>query len=75
MSTMNRTVTLEGVGTVEISTEDYGEGQVFLLLHGGGGPDTVTRFAAAFAEAHPARVLVPVHPGFALTPRRTDSTA
>jgi pimeloyl-ACP methyl ester carboxylesterase len=69
VTTMKRTVTLESVGIVEISTEDYGEGQPFLLLHGGGGPDTVTRFAAAFAEAHPARVFAPVHPGFAVTPR------
>jgi len=64
-----RTVTLNGVGTVELSMEEYGEGQPFLLLHGGGGPDTVTRFGAAFAEAHPARVVAPVHPGFAVTPR------
>lgn len=29
----------------------------------------MTRFGAAFAEAHDVRTLVPVHPGFALTPR------
>jgi pimeloyl-ACP methyl ester carboxylesterase len=64
-----RTVTLDGVGAAEVSMEEYGEGGSLLLLHGGGGPNTVTRFAATLAESHPARVLAPVHPGFALTTR------
>jgi pimeloyl-ACP methyl ester carboxylesterase len=38
-----------------------------LVLHGGGGPLTVARFVEAMS-AH-ARVIAPVHPGFAGTPR------
>jgi pimeloyl-ACP methyl ester carboxylesterase len=64
-----KTVQLENLGPVEVTIDRYGEGQPFLLLHGGGGPDTVSRFAAAFADAHPVQVLVPIHPGFGMTPR------
>jgi pimeloyl-ACP methyl ester carboxylesterase len=63
------TVVLENVGAVEIALEDTGEGTAFLLLHGGGGPDTMTGFGERLAETHPARVLVPTHPGFAATTR------
>src|SRR5580704_5217187 len=75
MTTMNKTVALDDVGPVEISLEDAGAGQPFLLLHGGGGPDTMTRFGQRFAESYPARVLVPTHPGFAATtrPEKLDS--
>jgi pimeloyl-ACP methyl ester carboxylesterase len=69
MTARTRTVIPKGLGEVEVSLEEYGKGQPFLLLHGGGGPDTVNRFGAQFADSHPARVLAPVHPGFALTPR------
>jgi pimeloyl-ACP methyl ester carboxylesterase len=71
VTSTTRTVLLNGVGPVEVSLEEFGAGRPFLLLHGGGGPDTVTRFGAAFAETHGVRTLVPVHPGFALTPRPT----
>src|SRR5689334_4080280 len=75
MTTMTRTVTLDEVGPVEISLDDIGDGELFLLLHGGGGPDTVTRFGRRLAEARPARVLAPTHPGFVATsrPERLDS--
>jgi pimeloyl-ACP methyl ester carboxylesterase len=69
MSTMTTTVGLHDVGPVGISLDDAGEGEAFLLLHGGGGPDTMTRFGQRLAESHPARVLVPTHPGFAATTR------
>lgn len=66
MRTVN--VRLEGVGTVEVSLSDRGEGQPFLLLHGGGGPLTVNGFADLLAERR-TRVVTPTHPGFAGTPR------
>jgi pimeloyl-ACP methyl ester carboxylesterase len=69
MTTSTKTVNFDDVGPVEISIDDVGEGKPFLLLHGGGGPDTMTRFGQRFAESHPARVLVPTHPGFAATTR------
>ncbi len=69
MTTTTETVVLDDVGPVEISFEDAGAGQTFLLLHGGGGPDTMTRFGQRYAKSQPARVLVPTHPGFAGTTR------
>jgi len=62
-------VKLDGVGAVDVTVDEQGEGQPFLLLHGGGGPDTVAGFGALLAQAKPARVIRPVHPGFAGTPR------
>ena len=71
--TMTTTTTLHvilvDVGPVVLSVAEYGDGQPFLLLHGGGGPDTVSNFAEQFAKAHPARVITPIHPGFGGTPR------
>src|SRR5947207_3135928 len=71
--TMTTTATLhlilEDVGPVELSVAEYGDGQPFLLLHGGGGLDTVARFGELFANTHPARVITPIHPGFGATPR------
>jgi pimeloyl-ACP methyl ester carboxylesterase len=62
-------VNLVDVGPVELSVAEYGEGQPVLLLHGGGGPDTVATFAELFANTHPVRVLTPIHPGFGGTAR------
>lgn len=60
---------------MDITRTDTGDGQPFLLLHGGGGPMTVAGFAGRLAEH--ARVITPVHPGFAGTdrPPGTDSPA
>ena len=63
-ATTTRTVTLADIGPVDVAVSEYGDGQPFLLLHGGGGPDTVTGFAELFAEdprrpghrAHPSRL-------------------
>src|SRR5579875_815055 len=44
----------------------------FLVLHGGGGPGTVTRFAELLAERTSAQVLAPTHPGFAGTSRPAE---
>jgi pimeloyl-ACP methyl ester carboxylesterase len=54
---------------VEVTLSERGEGHPVLLLHGGGGPLTVTPWADRLADAKDARVLTPVHPGFAGTPR------
>jgi pimeloyl-ACP methyl ester carboxylesterase len=57
------------IGSVPVTITDRGSGHIFLLLHGGAGPQSVTGFADRFAETEPARVITPVHPGFAGTPR------
>jgi pimeloyl-ACP methyl ester carboxylesterase len=70
-----RTVSLSGAGTVDVAVSDYGEGRPFLLLHGGGGPDTVTGFGELLAKSHGVRVIVPIHPGFAGTTRPDHLTS
>src|SRR5215469_2751273 len=67
--TAARSITIDGPGAVPVSYGDRGTGHPFLLLHGGGGPQSVTGFADQLAGAGPARVVTPVHPGFAGTPR------
>ncbi|MFE2426786.1 alpha/beta fold hydrolase [Streptomyces sp. NPDC059373] len=74
-TTTQYTVTLAGIGPVEVSVAEYGSGQPFLLLHGGAGPQSVTGFAEKFAAAHDVRVLVPTHPGFGGTVRPEALTA
>ncbi|WP_236795063.1 alpha/beta fold hydrolase [Amycolatopsis sp. GM8] len=54
-------------GTVTVEDRDHT--QPYLLLHGGGGPATMTGFAELLAQRTHARVLAPTHPGFAGTPR------
>jgi pimeloyl-ACP methyl ester carboxylesterase len=68
-TTATRTITLDGVGPVPVTLTDRGEGHPFLLLHGGAGPVSVAGFADLLSASGPARVLVPVHPGFGGTPR------
>jgi pimeloyl-ACP methyl ester carboxylesterase len=53
---------------------DSGAGRPFLLLHGGGGPQTVAGFGALLAGSHPARVVTPTHPGFGGTTRPESLT-
>jgi pimeloyl-ACP methyl ester carboxylesterase len=69
MATSIQTVKQDGVGPVDVTVVDRGVGQPFLLLHGGGGPDTVAGFADLLAINYPARVITPIHPGFGGTPR------
>ena len=64
-----RTLNVGGIGPVELTVEDRGDGQVFLLLHGGAGPQSVAGFAQLLAEKDDRRVLTPIHPGFGGTPR------
>ncbi|WNV91196.1 alpha/beta hydrolase [Umezawaea sp. Da 62-37] len=54
-------------GDVDVRFDDHGEGRAFLLLHGGGGPQTVAGFARLLA-AH-GRVITPAHAGFGGTER------
>jgi pimeloyl-ACP methyl ester carboxylesterase len=61
-----------GSGKVDVLVEDRGEGQPFLLLHGGAGPMSMARFAGMLAERHNVRVITPTHPGFARTARPDD---
>ena len=62
-------VTVDGIGAVPVTVTERGEGRPFLLLHGGAGPQSVDGFADLLATQEPARVIVPVHPGFGGTPR------
>jgi pimeloyl-ACP methyl ester carboxylesterase len=67
--TSTQNVNLANVGTVEVTLTDRGQGRNFLLLHGGGGPQTVTGFADLLAGTREARVITPIHPGFGGTIR------
>jgi pimeloyl-ACP methyl ester carboxylesterase len=69
MTTTTHTVNLAGVGPVDVAVDEHGEGQAFLLLHGGGGPDTVASFAELLATTRHARTISPTHPGFGGTAR------
>ena len=57
-----------GAGKVDLLVEERGEGQPFLLLHGGAGPVSMARFAGILA-ARGVRVITPTHPGFGRTQR------
>jgi pimeloyl-ACP methyl ester carboxylesterase len=52
--------------TVRFDERGNSSGRPILILHGGGGPQTVAGLAAGLSRA---RVLVPTHPGFAGEPR------
>lgn len=62
-------LTVEGLGRLEVTVTQLGEGQPFLLLHGGAGPQSMTGFAQRFAGTKPVSVVAPTHPGFGGTPR------
>lgn len=53
---------------------ERGTGRPFLVLHGGGGPQTVAGFADLLAAEHDAHVFTPIHPGFGGTPRPDSCT-
>jgi pimeloyl-ACP methyl ester carboxylesterase/quercetin dioxygenase-like cupin family protein len=72
--TATRTVMAGDLGPVPVTYSDRGAGRTFLLLHGGAGPQSVTGFADLLAAEGPARVIVPVHPGFGGTPRPAGLT-
>src|SRR6266705_7098710 len=52
---------------LNLRIDERGSGRPMLVLHGGGGPQTVSGFAEALSTR--AHVLVPTHPGFAGEPR------
>jgi pimeloyl-ACP methyl ester carboxylesterase len=62
-------LTVPGIGSLDLTVTERGQGHPVLLLHGGGGPLTVTPWADRFAGVEHARVFTPVHPGFSATPR------
>jgi pimeloyl-ACP methyl ester carboxylesterase len=66
---MKATITAEGIGRVDVSFSERGAGQPVLLLHGGGGPTSVIRWADLLAAKTRARVVTPTHPGLVRTPR------
>jgi pimeloyl-ACP methyl ester carboxylesterase len=68
-NTMNETVIAEGIGRVDVSFSERGAGQQVLLLHGGGGPASVTPWADLLAAKTKSRVVTPTHPGLVGTPR------
>jgi pimeloyl-ACP methyl ester carboxylesterase len=72
-----RTLNAAGIGPVELTVEERGDGQPFLVLHGGAGPQSVAGFAQLLAEKGHVRVLTPIHPGFGGTsrPDRLNSVA
>jgi pimeloyl-ACP methyl ester carboxylesterase/mannose-6-phosphate isomerase-like protein (cupin superfamily) len=69
MTTATRRLTVDGLGPTPVTFTEYGSGRPVLLLHGGAGPFSVAGFAELLSSSEPARVIVPVHPGFDGTPR------
>ena len=67
--TSTHALTIAQAGRVEVTLTERGQGHPFLMLHGGGGPQTVTGFADLLADAENVRVIVPTHPGFGGTAR------
>lgn len=56
-------------GRLQLQYDDRDRTRPFLVLHGGGGPATVSAFSDLLAERTHSRVLTPIHPGFAGTVR------
>ncbi len=69
MTTTTCMVNLDGIGPVEVTIDEHGDGRAYFLLHGGGGPQTVTGLGELLATAYRVRAISPVHPGFGGTPR------
>lgn len=62
-------LSVSGIGAVDLTVDERGEGRPLLLLHGGAGPLSVANLAEALAAQDGIRVLTPTHPGFEGTPR------
>jgi pimeloyl-ACP methyl ester carboxylesterase len=73
--TTTSTVSVPGIGPVSLTVTERGSGHPFLLLHGGGGPQTVARFAEILSTAEQAHLFTPIHPGFDGTPRPDNLTS
>lgn len=63
-SSQTRSLKIDGLGAVDVTVTERGQGRPVLLLHGGGGPGTVEPWADRLAEARNAQVFTPIHPGF-----------
>ncbi len=68
MTNSTEKLSVEGIGAVDVTMSDGGEGHPFLLLHGGAGPQSMSGFADLLI-AGGGRVVAPTHPGFGATPR------
>ena len=66
---MKEAIVADGIGRVDVSLSERGAGHQILLLHGGGGPASVTPWADLLAAKTGARVVTPTHPGLLRTPR------
>ncbi|MDO0925322.1 alpha/beta hydrolase [Streptomyces sp. TG1A-8] len=73
--TETATLDVSSMGPVDVTLQDRDRTRPFLLLHGGGGPATMTGFADLLAERTHSRVLLPTHPGFCGTPRNSALTS
>jgi pimeloyl-ACP methyl ester carboxylesterase len=69
MVTKQYKLQLPDIGSVGLTVNEFGGGQPYLVLHGGGGPQTVYAFSDKLANEKRVQVFVPTHPGFALTNR------
>ncbi len=65
-------LSVPGIGEVDLTVDDRGQGRPLLLLHGGAGPLSVANLAEALAAEGGIRVLTPTHPGFEGTPRAAN---
>ena len=70
-STTNTTyrIATDTIPAVDVTVSEQGDGHPVLLLHGGGGPFTVSAFAGLLSDREPVRVLTPTHPGFGGRPQ------
>jgi pimeloyl-ACP methyl ester carboxylesterase len=62
-------VTLDGVGSIDVTVAVRGEGRPAFLLHGGAGPQSVAGLAALLTDRLGLKVYTPTHPGFGGTAR------
>src|SRR2546428_11719889 len=68
-TTTTQSLTVDGVGLVDVSFTERGTGRPFLILHGGPGPQSGHGFAHLLAGTAHVRVVTPTHPGFRGAPR------
>jgi len=68
-TTTTRTITLSDIAAVELEFTERGDGNPYLVLHGGAGPLSVASFADLLADRVGGRVITPTHRGFAGTHR------
>ena len=62
-------LSVPGLGLIDLSLARRGNGDSFLVLHGGAGPQSIDGFADLLADSGGACVIAPTHPGFAGTVR------